>query len=184
MSLAVERDLMVVCDEVYEHLTFDGTEHVPLATLPGMAGRTVTVSSAAKTFSVTGWKVGWVVGAPEVVDAVTTVKQFLTYVNAGPFQPAVARALALPDAFYTAQGVNLATVMTITGGVVSGGVGAPGGVQSNSPARSLFHNTNPGPRGTPFTAAVLKRKLKENGVDFDVPITEVPLSGRSRSPIK
>lgn len=98
--LAVERDLMVVCDEVYEHLTFDGTEHVPLATLPGMAGRTLTISSAAKTFSVTGWKVGWVVGAPEVVDAVTTVKQFLTYVNAGPFQPAVARALALPDAFY------------------------------------------------------------------------------------
>ena len=98
--IAVEHDLVVVTDEVYEHLTFDGVEHVPLATLPGMAGRVVTISSAGKTFSVTGWKVGWVVAPPALVDAVTTVKQFLTYVNAGPFQPAVADALALGDDFY------------------------------------------------------------------------------------
>ena len=98
--IAVEHDLVVVTDEVYEHLTFDGVEHVPLATLPGMAGRVVTISSAGKTFSVTGWKVGWVVAPPALVDAVTTVKQFLTYVNAGPFQPAVADALALADDFY------------------------------------------------------------------------------------
>lgn len=106
--LVVERDLVVVCDEVYEHLTFDGVRHVPLATLPGMADRTVTVSSAAKTFSVTGWKVGWVTGSAALVDAVTTVKQYLTYVNAGPFQPAVARALALPDGFYTDLAAGLA----------------------------------------------------------------------------
>ena len=98
--VAVENDLLVVTDEVYEHLTFDGVEHVPLATLPGMADRVVTISSAGKTFSVTGWKVGWVVASPAVVDAVTTVKQFLTYVNAGPFQPAVADALALADDVY------------------------------------------------------------------------------------
>jgi N-succinyldiaminopimelate aminotransferase len=98
--VAVEQDLVVITDEVYEHLTFDGARHVPLATLPGMADRTVTISSAGKTFSVTGWKVGWVVATPALVDAVTTVKQFLTYVNAGPFQPAVAEALGLGAPFY------------------------------------------------------------------------------------
>ena len=80
--LCVEHDLLAVTDEVYEHLVFDG-EHVPLATLPGMRERTVTISSAGKTFSFTGWKIGWVCAPPELVDAVRTVKQFLTYVNGG-----------------------------------------------------------------------------------------------------
>src|SRR5690606_13561018 len=84
-ALAVERDLLVVTDEVYEHLVFDGCDHVPLATLPGMRDRTVTISSGGKTFSTTGWKVGWVCSTPELVTAVTTAKQYLTYVNAGPF---------------------------------------------------------------------------------------------------
>jgi N-succinyldiaminopimelate aminotransferase len=95
--LAIEHDVLVVTDEVYEHLTFDGARHIPIATLPGMAGRTVTISSAGKTFSVTGWKIGWLHGPKPLVDAVTTVKQFLTYVNGSPFQPAVAAALDLPD---------------------------------------------------------------------------------------
>ncbi len=95
--LAVEHDAVVVSDEVYEHMTY-GVPHVPIATLPGMAERTLTVSSAGKTFSVTGWKVGWVHGPTELVAAVRAVKQFLTFVGSGPFQPAVARALALPDA--------------------------------------------------------------------------------------
>ncbi len=99
-ELAVEHDALVVTDEVYEHLVFAGAHHVPIATLPGMAGRTLAVSSAGKTFSVTGWKVGWVTGPAHLVAAVRTVKQFLTYVNAAPFQPAVAHALALGDDFY------------------------------------------------------------------------------------
>lgn len=98
-ELAVERDLIVVTDEVYEHLTY-GTEHVPLASFPGMRDRTVTISSAGKTFSFTGWKVGWVTAAPALVDAVRAAKQYLTYVSAGPFQYAVAEALRLPDAYY------------------------------------------------------------------------------------
>lgn len=100
-GLACEHDLLVVSDEVYEHMVFEG-EHLPIASLPGMFGRTVTISSAAKTFSFTGWKVGWVTGTPEVVAAVRTAKQFLTYVASGPFQYAVAEALALPDAYYAA----------------------------------------------------------------------------------
>jgi N-succinyldiaminopimelate aminotransferase len=100
-ELAVERDLLVVTDEVYEHLVFDGAEHVPLAAFPGMRERTVTISSAGKTFSFTGWKVGWVTAAPELVTAVRSAKQYLTYVSAGPFQYAVAEALALPESYFT-----------------------------------------------------------------------------------
>jgi N-succinyldiaminopimelate aminotransferase len=98
-GLAREHDLLVVTDEVYEHLVFDG-EHVPMATLPGMRERTVTISSAGKTFSATGWKIGWVCAVPELVAAVRTAKQFLTYVSGAPFQPAVARALDLDDGYY------------------------------------------------------------------------------------
>ncbi|MBM9620345.1 pyridoxal phosphate-dependent aminotransferase [Streptomyces zhihengii] len=98
-ALAVERDLLVVTDEVYEHLVFEG-EHLPLAGFPGMRERTVTVSSAGKTFSFTGWKVGWLTAAPELVAAVRSVKQFLTYVSAGPFQYAIAEALRLPDSYF------------------------------------------------------------------------------------
>jgi N-succinyldiaminopimelate aminotransferase len=92
-GLAIEHDLTVISDEVYEHLTFDGREHIPIATLPGMRERTVTISSAGKTFSVTGWKIGWICAPPDLLRAVRTVKQFLTYVNGAPFQPAVAAAL-------------------------------------------------------------------------------------------
>lgn len=99
-ELAVERDLLVVTDEVYEHLVYDDAEHVPLATFPGMRERTVTISSAGKTFSFTGWKVGWITAAPELVTAVRSAKQYLTYVSAGPFQYAVAEALALPDSYF------------------------------------------------------------------------------------
>jgi N-succinyldiaminopimelate aminotransferase len=105
-ALACEHDLLVVSDEVYEHMVFEG-EHVPIGSLPGMRERTVTISSAAKTFSFTGWKIGWVTATPELVTAVRTVKQFLTYVTGGPFQYAVAEALALPDAYYASVGADL-----------------------------------------------------------------------------
>ncbi|MEL7975927.1 pyridoxal phosphate-dependent aminotransferase [Isoptericola sp. F-RaC21] len=97
-AVAREADVVVLTDEVYEHLTFDDATHVPIATLPGMAERTLTVSSSGKTFSLTGWKVGWVHGPAELVTAVRTVKQFLTYTSGAPFQPAIARALADDDA--------------------------------------------------------------------------------------
>src|SRR5690606_27673098 len=100
-ELACERDLVVVTDEVYEHLSYE-RPHIPLATFPGMRDRTVTISSAGKTFSVTGWKIGWVCAVPELTTAVRTAKQFLTYVSGGPFQPAVAQALALGDEYFTA----------------------------------------------------------------------------------
>ncbi|WP_269304087.1 pyridoxal phosphate-dependent aminotransferase [Aeromicrobium sp. HA] len=100
-EVAIEHDLVVISDEVYEHLSF-ATPHVPIATLPGMAERTLTISSAGKTFSFTGWKVGWATGPADLVDALMGAKQFLTYTSGTPFQPAVAAALDLPDAFYAA----------------------------------------------------------------------------------
>jgi N-succinyldiaminopimelate aminotransferase len=98
-ELAVEHDLVVVSDEVYEHLVYDG-EHIPIATLPGMRERTVTISSGGKTFSFTGWKIGWACAPPDLLAAVRTAKQFLTYVSGAPFQPAIAVGLGLPDAYF------------------------------------------------------------------------------------
>jgi N-succinyldiaminopimelate aminotransferase len=91
-----DHDLIAVTDEVYEHLVFEG-EHRPLATLDGMRDRTVTISSAGKTFSVTGWKIGWACASPPLLDAVQTAKQFLTYAGGAPFQHAIAVGLALGD---------------------------------------------------------------------------------------
>lgn len=97
-AAARRTDAIVVTDEVYEHLTFDGLAHTPVATLPGMAERTITISSAGKTFSLTGWKIGWATGPAELIEALLAVKQFLTYSGGAPFQPAIARALAEGDA--------------------------------------------------------------------------------------
>jgi N-succinyldiaminopimelate aminotransferase len=92
-DVAIRHDLVVIADEVYEHLLFDGRTHTPIATLPGLRERTITISSAGKTFSVTGWKIGWACAPAPLLAAVRTVKQFLTYVNGAPFQPAVAQVL-------------------------------------------------------------------------------------------
>ncbi|WP_037319269.1 pyridoxal phosphate-dependent aminotransferase [Amycolatopsis orientalis] len=92
-ALCVTHDLIAITDEVYEHLVFDDAEHLPLATLPGMRERTVSISSAGKTFNCTGWKIGWVCASPELVAAVKAAKQFITFVSGGPLQPAVAHAL-------------------------------------------------------------------------------------------
>jgi N-succinyldiaminopimelate aminotransferase len=97
---AIEHDLLVLTDEVYEHLVFGDARHVSPATMPGMRERTLVVGSAGKTFKVTGWKVGWICGPAALVAAVRTAKLFLTYVNAGPFQPAVAAGLNLGDAYF------------------------------------------------------------------------------------
>jgi N-succinyldiaminopimelate aminotransferase len=106
-EIAIAADLLVITDEVYEHLVFDGRRHVPLATLPGMADRTVTVSSAAKMFNCTGWKIGWACGPAELIAGVRAAKQYLSYVGGAPFQPAVALALNTEDAWVAALGAAL-----------------------------------------------------------------------------
>lgn len=106
VELAEQYDALIVTDEVYEHLTFD-VPHVPIASLPGAADRTVTISSAGKTFSTTGWKIGWLTAPPALVDAITSVKQFLTFVNGAPFQPAIAAGLRLPDSVFAGIAAEL-----------------------------------------------------------------------------
>src|SRR6202011_1593942 len=104
--LCVEHDLLAVTDEVYEHLVFDGV-HLPLATFPGMRERTVTISSGGKTFSFTAWKVGGACPPPPLIAAVRTAKQFLTYVNGAPFQPAIAAGLRLGDQYFDGIAADL-----------------------------------------------------------------------------
>jgi N-succinyldiaminopimelate aminotransferase len=140
-ELAVERDLLVVTDEVYEHLVFDG-EHVPLASFPGMRERTVTISSAGKTFSFTGWKVGWVTASPELVATVRSAKQFLTYVSAGPFQYAVAEALRLPDAYFDGLRDDLRAKRDLLGEGL-----AAAGFTVHRPAGTYFVTTDIRPLG-------------------------------------
>src|SRR5882724_213551 len=105
--VCLEHDLLAVTDEVYEHLVYDG-RHIPLATLPGMAERTVTISSHGKTFSFTGWKVGWACGPADLIAAVRTAKQYLSYSGATPFQHAATVALALPERYYGELAAGLA----------------------------------------------------------------------------
>jgi N-succinyldiaminopimelate aminotransferase len=100
VELAHEHDALIVSDEVYEHLTFDGIAHRPISTVPGAAERTVTISSGGKTFSTTGWKIGWLTAPAPIVSEILAVKQFLTFVSGAPFQPAIAAGLRLPDAFF------------------------------------------------------------------------------------
>ena len=99
-ELCIEYDVTVIADEVYEHLIFAPAQHIPIATLPGMFERTVTVSSAGKLFSMTGWKIGWVYGAPDLVQAVLGAHQFITFAVHHPSQEAIAYALNLPDTYY------------------------------------------------------------------------------------
>lgn len=138
-ELAIAHDAIVVTDEVYEHLTYDGVAHRPIATLPGMAERTLTISSAGKTFSVTGWKIGWVCGPAELIAAVLSIKQFLTYSGGAPFQPAIATALDLettngPDAGWIA---SLATDLTGRRDLLLTGL-AQAGLPSVRPQGSYF----------------------------------------------
>ena len=107
IELAERHGATIVTDEVYEHLVFDGGRHTPITSLPGGRERTVTISSGGKTFSTTGWKVGWITAPTSLIQSILAVKQFLTFVNAAPFQPAIAVGLGLPDSFFADAAATL-----------------------------------------------------------------------------
>ncbi|MEO8095833.1 MAG: aminotransferase class I/II-fold pyridoxal phosphate-dependent enzyme, partial [Pseudolysinimonas sp.] len=126
VELAHQHDALIVTDEVYEHLTFGvphaSVEHCPVSSLPGAFERTVTISSGGKTFSTTGWKVGWIVAPPAILQAIVAVKQFLTYVNGAPFQPAIAVGLGLPDSYFAGAAATLQRKSELLGaGLVAAG---------------------------------------------------------------
>ncbi len=141
VELAVKYDAVILSDEVYEHLTF-GVPHIPITTLPGAAERTITISSAGKTFSFTGWKIGWLTGPAHLVAAVRTVKQFLTYSSGTPFQGAIAVGLGLPDAFY--QGI--ADTLRQKRDILAEGLRAAGFGVFN-PSGTYFINVDTAPLG-------------------------------------
>ena len=153
-ELCREHDLLAVTDEVYEHLAYDG-EHIPMATLPGMRERTISVSSGGKTFSFTGWKIGWVCAMPELRAAVTTAKQFLTFVNGAPFQHAMAVGLRLGDDYFD----GLRNSMRARRDQLSDGLSAAG-FEVYRPAGTYFVTADVRPLGFDDGMA-LCRKLPE-----------------------
>jgi N-succinyldiaminopimelate aminotransferase len=151
-AVCLERDLIAVTDEVYEHLVFDGREHIPLATLPGMAERTVTISSLGKTFSVTGWKTGWACGPAELVAGVRAAKQFLTFSGGTPFQYAGAAALRLGDEWFSLMARELETKRDrLCAGLEAAGL------QVLRPQGTYFANADAGGDATAFARALVER---------------------------
>ncbi len=153
-----DHDLVAVTDEVYEHIVFEG-RHLPLAGFPGMRERTVTISSGGKTFSFTGWKVGWVCAPAPLVRAVRTAKQFLTYVNAAPFQPAIAAGLALGDDYFDGLRADLAAKRDL---LTAGLAGA--GFRVFPPAGTYFVTADIRPLGEEDGAAFCRRLPDRCGV--------------------
>ena len=153
-NLCIEHDLVAICDEVYEHLVFEG-QHIPLIQYPGMRNRTIQISSAGKTFSFTGWKIGWVCAQPALLDTVRTAKQFLTYVNGAPFQHAIAEALNLPDHYFD----NFLEDMKVKRDCLSQGLEKAG-------------LTTFTPQGTYFVTADIENLGYEDGKQFclDLPV--------------
>jgi len=148
-GLAVEHDLLVVTDEVYEHMTYDGRPHLPIATLPGMAERTVTISSGGKSFGLTGWKVGWAHGPTEVIGAVHTVKQHLSFTSGAPFQRAMVTALGLGDDYFEGLAADLCAKRDL----VSAGLTVAGLEVYDAP-------------GTYYLTADVRRLGYDDGMDF------------------
>jgi N-succinyldiaminopimelate aminotransferase len=164
VELAHQHDAIVVTDEVYEHLTF-GVQHIPIASLPGARERTITVSSGGKTFSTTGWKIGWLTAPAELVTAVLAVKQFLTYVNGAPFQPATAVGLGLPDAFFAGAAATLAAKRDLlTAGLTASGFGV------TKPAGTYFVVADATPLGYADAVAFCRELPRLAGV-VAVPIS-------------
>lgn len=164
VSLAHAHDAVIVTDEVYEHLTFD-VPHVPVSSLPGAFERTVSISSGGKTFSVTGWKVGWITGPAALLAPITAVKQFLTYVNGAPFQPAIAVGLGLPDEYFRQ------TAATLRGkrDLLSAGLDAAGFTVS-SPEAGYFVIADAAPLGVTDAEAFCRELPHRAGV-VAVPVT-------------
>lgn len=170
VAAAARHDAVIVSDEVYEHLVYDGRRHRPTATFAGAAERTLTVSSAAKTFSVTGWKIGWVTGPASLIEAVLGVKQWLTYVNGAPFQGAVALGLGLDDAFFD----GLRATMQRRRDLLSAGL-TEAGFTIAPTAGSYFIVADGGPLGLTDAASSARALAVEPGV------VAIPLSAFGRA---
>ncbi|MFK4728171.1 aminotransferase class I/II-fold pyridoxal phosphate-dependent enzyme [Agromyces mediolanus] len=164
VELAERHDALLVTDEVYEHLRCDGP-HRPLASRPGARARTISISSGGKTFSTTGWKIGWLTAPAELVTAVLAVKQYLTYVNGAPFQPAIATGLDLPDEYFLGAASSLARRAKL----LADGLDAAGFAVSR-PRAGYFVVADAGPLGYD-DAVELCRRLPELAGVVGIPVS-------------
>ncbi|HVL61680.1 MAG TPA: aminotransferase class I/II-fold pyridoxal phosphate-dependent enzyme [Microbacterium sp.] len=164
VALAHRHDAFIITDEVYEHLVFDAP-HVPIATLPGAWDRTISISSGGKTFSTTGWKIGWATGPADLMDAVLAVKQWLTYVSGAPFQPATATGLRLPDTYFA----EIAATLRFKRDVLGAGLAAAG-FDVSVPAGTYFTVADAGPLGA-TDAADFCRALPQRAGVVAIPLT-------------
>jgi N-succinyldiaminopimelate aminotransferase len=164
VELAHKHDAMIVTDEVYEHLTF-GVPHIPISTLPGARERTVTISSGGKTFNTTGWKIGWITAPAELLQAILAVKQYLTFVNGAPFQPAMAVGLGLPDSYFR----GLADDLRAKRDVLARGL-TTAGFTVSLPDAGYFIVADAAPLGV-TDAAEFSRRLPELAGVVGIPVT-------------
>jgi N-succinyldiaminopimelate aminotransferase len=172
-AVCIRHDVVVVTDEVYEHIVFEGA-HVPIASLPGMRERTVTISSAGKTFSLTGWKIGWTCAPPELTAAVRAVHQFVTFAVATPFQHAIVTALAAPDAYYA----QLRTDYLSRRDRLCAGLAAVG-LDVRPPEGTYFALADIRPLGFDDDAAFCRQLVETVGVAA-IPTSAFSLDGRVR----
>jgi N-succinyldiaminopimelate aminotransferase len=171
VELAIAHDAVIVTDEVYEHLVFDAP-HVPVATIPGARERTVSISSGGKTFRTTGWKIGWLTAPAPLLTAILAVKQFLTFVNGAPFQPAIATGLAIPDAVFDGIAADLRRKRD----VLAAGLTAAG-FRVHLPAAGYFVVADAAPLGFPDARELC---LRLPGL---VGVVGVPLSAFCHPPL-
>jgi len=164
VELAHQHDALIVTDEVYEHLVFD-QPHLPIASLPGAAERTISISSGGKTFNTTGWKIGWITAPADIIAAILAVKQFLTFVNGAPFQPAIAVGLGLPDSYFATAAATLKAKRDI----LSAGLAAAGFTIS-TPQAGYFVVADAAPLGH-TDAATFARQLPELAGLVGIPVT-------------
>ncbi|EAR23853.1 hypothetical protein A20C1_13421 [marine actinobacterium PHSC20C1] len=164
VELAHKFDALIVTDEVYEHITF-GHEHIPIASLPGAFDRTISISSGGKTFNTTGWKIGWITAPQPILQAIMAVKQYLTYVNGAPLQPAIAVGLGLPDDYFEGLASGLARKRdTLGAGLRSAGF------EVTTPQAGYFIIADAAPLGV-TDAAEFCRTLPELAGVVGIPVT-------------
>lgn len=177
-QLVRDHDLLVISDEVYEHLVFPPHQHVPMAAMPGMRERTVTLGSGGKTFSFTGWKVGWATGPAELIEAVRVVRQHLSYVSGGPFQPAIAAGLRLPNDYFA----ELAAAMQRGRDLLGGGL-AELGLQVVPAAGTYFLVTDVTGLGWRDGEQFVEVMLERAGV-VGIPVQRLSGSGYGRELVR
>ena len=159
-ELCVQHDAVALTDEIYEHITYDGVEHMPIATLPGMAERTVTISALSKTYSVTGWRVGWAIAQPALMAGIRPVHDFLTVAAAAPFQIAGVAALGLPDAYHERMAADYAERRDLMLSILA----ATGFEIASPPAGAYYVMADCSHLGLGDDVATARRLVEEAGV--------------------